>query len=118
MMITDIFLNILLQTVYFVGNVFLIGFVIDRLNRLFYRTVGNSRAVCYATGIIGTPIHELSHALMCVLFGKKITKIVLFQPADEMGRMGYVEFAGSEKNLYARFIGNYFVGTAPVLSAV
>ena len=67
-----LFGNILLQIGFFIGAVYLVGFLISLLNRLFYSLVDHSQGVCYATGFIGTPIHELSHALMCVVFRHKI----------------------------------------------
>ena len=66
-------LNIVLQLFMFIGVIYLVGFVISLLNRLFYTLVNYSKAACYGTGFIGTPIHELSHAAMCVVFGQALT---------------------------------------------
>ena len=91
------------------------GGAIAVCNRLFYSSIGNkSKVLCYATGFIGTPIHELSHALMCLVFGHKITEIKLFQinPAD--GVLGYVKHSYNPKNIYQR-VGNFFIGIAPVI---
>ena len=106
--------NIILQIGFFIGAVYLVGFLISLLNRLFYGLVDHSQGVCYATGFIGTPIHELSHALMCVVFRHKIDEIKLFQIDDENGVLGYVRHSYNPKNIYQR-IGNYFISVAPIV---
>ncbi len=113
-MLGEIFSNVLMQLVYFVGYVFLLGFLISLCNRWFYRLTGHGRAVCLATGLIGTPVHELSHALMAILFGHKIDEIKLFQVDDENGVLGYVRHSYNKRNLY-QVTGNYFIGVAPIL---
>lgn len=32
------------------------------------------------TGIIGGPVHEMAHAIACLLFGLRIRKLALFAP--------------------------------------
>ena len=70
-------------------------------------------AVCYATGVIGTPIHELSHLVMCLVFFHRIEGVSLFQIGND-GVLGYVEHSYNRKNIYQR-IGNYFIGIAPIV---
>ncbi len=113
-MATTVWFNILMQLVYFVGVVFLFGYIISLVNKLFYKFVGRGKAVCYATGLIGTPIHELSHAIMCVIFAHKIDEIKLFHIDRESGTLGYVKHSYNKKNLY-HVIGNFFIGTAPIV---
>lgn len=113
-MILDILLYYLLHIAFTAGLVILFGVVIAKCNSFFYSRVGNnSMAVYYATGFIGTPIHELSHALMCVIFGHKITEIKLFQIDSADGTLGYVKHSYNPRNVYQR-IGNFFIGIAPV----
>ena len=103
-----------IHLLYFVGVVYLVGFLIYLLNRLFYRLLGGGRFVCYATGLIGTPIHELSHALMCLLFGHRIVEMRLYRIDRRSGELGYVTHAYHRGNLY-HVLGNYFIGVAPIL---
>ncbi len=113
-MLGQILLNVVFQLVYFVGAVFLIGWLMSKLNKAFYRMTGGGMAVCVATGALGTPIHELSHAAMCVVFRHKIHEIKLFQIGDEDGVLGYVSHSYNPKNIWA-VIGNYFIGVAPII---
>ena len=103
-----------IHLLYFVGVVYLVGFLIYLLNRLFYKLLGGGRFVCYATGLIGTPIHELSHALMCLFFGHRIVEMRLFRVDGKSGTLGYVTHSYHKSNLY-HVLGNYFIGTAPIL---
>ena len=108
-----IFINIFTQLVYFIGVVFAVGVLMYLLHKAFYKMIGNKRWVCYATGFIGTPIHELSHALMCIVFFHKIKEIKFFQADSKSGTMGYVTHSHNPKNIY-QVTGNYFIGTAPL----
>ena len=110
----EIFSNVVMQLVYFVGTVFLSGFLISLLNRWFYKLVNHNRGVCLATGLLGTPVHELSHAAMCVVFGHKIEEIKLYQIDDENGVLGYVRHSYNQRNFWAK-LGNYFIGVAPMI---
>ena len=98
-----------------VGLVFLFGKVIALCNARFYSNFGSrGRTVRYLTGFIGTPVHECSHALMCLIFGHKIVEIKFFT-FDKTDRvLGYVRHTYNRKNPYQR-IGNLFIGVAPVV---
>lgn len=114
-MILQIFLEFLIQVLSTVGVIFLFGLVIALCNRIFYRNLGMfGTPACYITGLIGTPVHELSHALFCVVFGHKIVEIKLYQINSEDGVLGYVRHKYSPNNLYQK-IGNFFIGIAPIL---
>lgn len=103
-----------IHLLYFVGVVYLVGFVIFLLNKLFYKLLGGGRGICLTTGLVGTPIHELSHALMCLLFGHRIVEMRLFRVDQRSGTLGYVSHSYRKSNLY-HVMGNYFIGVAPIL---
>ena len=113
-MVAQIALSFVLQVVFTVGLIFLFGWLISLCNRRFYANFGKfGRAVCYITGIVGTPVHELSHAFFCVLFGHHITEMRLFRISDD-GTLGYVNHSYDRKNLYQQ-TGNFFIGVAPIV---
>ena len=66
------------------------------------------------TGWLGTPIHELSHAIMCWVFQHKIKEIALFEPDRNSGRLGYVVHTFDTRNRFQR-VGNFFIGIAPLI---
>ena len=111
----DILISFALQVVFTVGQILLFGWLISLCNKQFYANFGRyGRAVCYVTGFIGTPVHELSHALFCLIFGHKITAIKLFQINSADGTLGYVSHTYNKKNIYQR-AGNFFIGVAPII---
>lgn len=64
----------------------------------------------YIPGVIGVPIHELSHAGMALLMGHKITKVSLFHPQKD-GTLGFVEHS-YRANMLAPF-RNLLIALAP-----
>lgn len=113
-MVGEYFLSLFLQLLFTVGVITLFGLLTHIVNALFYRAAGGGRVVCYVTGVIGTPIHEGSHALMCLLFGHRITEIKFFQIDKESGVLGYVRHTYNSRSVYQQ-AGNFFIGVAPVL---
>ncbi len=111
----EILENFGIQILFTLGTILIFGLLIRLCNVWFYRNMGSfGSAACYLTGFIGTPLHECSHALMCIIFGHKITDMKLFQISSSDGTLGYVEHSYNRKNLYHR-IGNFFIGIAPIL---
>lgn len=111
----DILVGFVLQILFTVGIVVLFGVLIGLCNRVFYSNYGGyGRAVCYITGVVGTPIHECAHALFCLIFGHKIVDMQLFQINSDDGTLGYVNHSYNPRNFYQR-IGNFFIGVAPIL---
>lgn len=85
--------------------------------RLFVRLSGSGKML-YVSSVIGTPIHELGHALMCLLFGHKITEMKLLLPPNHpSGTLGYVSHSYNRKNPWA-VLGNLFIGIGPIFSGL
>ena len=49
------------------------------------------------TAWIGVPIHELGHAIMCVLFRHKIVGTQFFPTDTSQGALGYVQHQYNQK---------------------
>ncbi|MBQ2734520.1 MAG: hypothetical protein IJF33_01675, partial [Clostridia bacterium] len=85
------------------GTVVLCGLSVRLCSCVFSRLLGSGASRIFdVTATIGTPIHELGHALMCPLFGHKIKKMRLWLPTAQDGTYGFVEHSYSKRNLWAR----------------
>ena len=105
--------------VYTIGTFCVCGLVVALCEWLFRKLIGGGagyKAVIF-TAIIGTPIHEIGHALMCLIFGHRITEICLWDPHCTDGNLGFVNHAYNPKNIYHR-IGNLFIGLGPIFSGL
>ena len=60
----------------------------------------------------GVMIHEIGHAVFCLIFRHKIVEMKLFSP-EEDGTLGYVNHSYNPNSFYQR-IGNFFIGTDPI----
>lgn len=67
------------------------------------------------TGAVGTPIHELAHAAMCLLFGLRITGMSLYRPHAKDGSLGYVAFSFNPGKIRHQ-IGCIVQGIAPLIA--
>lgn len=65
-------------------------------------------------GRIGTPVHELGHAMFNVIFGHQIVEFQPFKVDRANGSYGQVLFRFNRRSLYQR-IGLFFVGIGPIL---
>ena len=94
------------------------GLAVHWICRLFSRLIGSSSKMWFrTTSMIGTPVHELGHAVMCKIFSHRITGMKLWNPKPTNGIYGYVEHSYSKKSLWARF-GNLFIGMGPLFSGL
>ena len=108
--------SLFVQLAFTVGFIMLYGGLISFCNRCFYDACGKTAfGIVRVTGYIGTPIHEYSHALMCLLFGHTVKKIRLFGDSKRSKTLGYVEHTYYKKNLYQQ-MGNFFIGISPILA--
>jgi len=107
----------LLQIWIVFGIFFILGLLLyffSRTSRYLFVTSGYPKIDIFITGWIGTPVHELGHALFCVLFGHTIQDMKLFKPDKADGTLGYITHSYDKKNLY-HTVGNFFIGCGPIL---
>lgn len=101
-----------------VGVILLCGLTVELCARLFSRLIGKgSGAVFDVTAVIGTPVHELGHAAMCLVFGHRIERMRLWSPRSADGVYGFVEHSYNHRNPWAR-LGNLFIGLGPIFSGL
>ena len=101
------------------GVIVLCGLAVALCEFLFLRLMGRGVGgkIVKVTSIVGTPVHELGHALMCLLFGHKITDMKLWDVHATDGTLGYVTHSYNPKNPYKQ-LGNLFIGVGPVFSGL
>ncbi len=105
------------QLFWLFGLLFIFGLILYLLARFtrttYVKTTGSTFDV-FVTGWIGTPIHELGHAMLCLVFRHQITEIKLYSPNTADGTLGYVNHTYDSKSLYQK-VGNFFIGIGPIL---
>ncbi|QAA33995.1 hypothetical protein [Clostridium manihotivorum] len=119
----DFFINLILrasvETLYLTGMIIVFGLLLGVLRnnsiKNFHKSLGMKAIMI--TGVIGVPIHELSHAVLSLAFRHDIRRIKLFQKPDSNGVMGYVDHSYNPNSLYQQ-IGNFFIGVAPIFGGV
>ncbi|PEB41381.1 hypothetical protein [Bacillus pseudomycoides] len=117
--IFHIFLTSLIQLFSLLGVIILVGFLLGYLESLTrtYWTRAFGRKGFLLSAWIGVPIHELGHAIMCVVFRHHIVAMQLFPTNTNNGYLGYVRHQYNQRNIYQR-IGNFFIGIAPIFSGM
>lgn len=105
------------QLISIFGILFIFGLVLyffaRNTRRVYMKSVGSTLDIV-VTGWIGTPVHEIGHAVFCLLFFHKIEKIKLFDPNPQDGSIGYVIHSYNRKSIWQR-IGNFFIGVGPII---
>ncbi len=105
------------QLFWLFGLLFIFGLILYLLARFtrttYVKTTGSTFDV-FITGWIGTPIHELGHAILCLIFRHKIVEIKLYSPNTTDGTLGYVNHTYDTKSIYQK-VGNFFIGIGPIL---
>ena len=109
----------LLEMISLVGLLMVIGLVLGlmerKANSYFFAAFGYKGIL--ATAWIGTPVHEIGHAVMCVIFGHKITDMRLLMTNRADGTLGYVTHSYNQRSVY-QTVGNFFIGIAPIISGM
>ena len=92
----------------------LLSVITTRTNQHLMRAFGLNAPLIF--GWLGVMVHEISHAVVALIFGHHVDKIQLLQNPFKDGnenRMGYVSHAWSPNNKYQQ-AGNFFIGIAPI----
>jgi hypothetical protein len=98
------------------AGVFVFGLLINFLSQLTFKALEKAfgRRGVYLVAWLGTPVHELGHALFCLIFLHKIEDIKFFKPDPVSGTLGYVYHKWNKKNPW-QVLGNFFIGIGPVV---
>jgi hypothetical protein len=84
----------------------------DFVTRRMTRHLGGAAYALF--GWPGTIVHELGHAVFCVIFGHRITGMRLFDFAPRDGTRGHVAHTFDPASPWQQ-IGNFFIGVGPIL---
>jgi hypothetical protein len=97
-------------------GIFIFGLLIQFISQLSFKSLANAfgPAGTYVVAWLGTPIHELGHAIFCLIFMHKIAEIHFFKPDETTGTIGYVYHKWNPKNPW-QVIGNFFIGIGPMV---
>jgi len=112
----NVFLVTFSQLVWLLGILFIFGlllYALARFTRITYVKTAGRNLDIFLTGWIGTPVHELGHAIFCILFRHRILEMRLFAPNSADGTIGYVYHSYNTKSVYQR-IGKFFIGVGPI----
>lgn len=107
------------ELIILVGVLYGFGLVLGLIEHKTLEYMSNvfGRVGISITAIIGTPVHEIGHLIMCILFGHKVTNVKLLNLSKSSTSLGSVSHTFNYKNPYQR-IGNFFIGIGPIISGV
>lgn len=84
-------------------------------NEAWYASMGRMQLKgVLISGLIGVPLHELSHALTATLFGMRVTEIKLYKPDPQSNSLGYVNYQYRPGSPLHQ-VGRFFTGFAPAI---
>jgi len=114
--IKDLIIATLSQMASLFAGVFIFGLLIHLISQLTFKSLERSFGSkgVYFVAWLGTPIHELGHALFCLIFLHRIVDIKFFKPDPVTGTLGYVSHTWNKGNPWA-VLGNFFIGIGPVV---
>ena len=114
--IKDLIIATFSQMASLFAGLFLFGLLIHFISQLTFKSLEKSFGSkgTYFVAWLGTPIHELGHALFCVIFMHKIVEIEFFKPDPITGTLGYVYHKWNRSNPW-QVLGNFFIGIGPVI---
>ena len=114
--VKDLLLATLSQMASLFAGLFVFGLLIQLISQLTFKSLERSFGSkgVYLVAWLGTPIHELGHALFCVIFRHRIDEIKIFKPDPATGTLGYVYHKWNPKNPW-HVLGNFFIGIGPMV---
>lgn len=94
----------------------LIGLIVWACRSLYCFFVGNQSGyrLIKAASVLSTPMREVGHAMMAVLFWHRIEDVQLLNIGDPDGEFGFVEHSYNPRNPVA-LLGNFFYAMGPVV---
>ena len=115
-LVKDIIITTFGQMASLFGGIVIFGLLIHFISQLTFKSLERSfgRAGTYFVAWLGTPIHELGHAVFCLIFMHKIIEIEFFKPDPITGTLGYVSHKWNRSNPW-QVLGNFFIGVGPVV---
>lgn len=114
--IRDLVIATFAQLASLFAGIFFFGLLINFISQMTFRSIEKAfwSKGTYVVAWLGTPIHELGHALFCVIFMHKIAEIELFKPDPVTGTLGYVYHKWNRSNPW-QVLGNLFIAIGPVI---
>ncbi len=102
--------------VYTFGVMGVCALVIEQCHRACFSLLGRriGRAFWYATALPGAPVHEVGHAVMCLLFAHRIEELHLL---PRRGSPARVEHSYHRRNPWAA-MGTVWIGLGPLFSCL
>ena len=94
----------------------LIGLAVWLCRSLYCFFVGNGSGyrLIKAASVLSTPLREVGHAMMAVLFWHRVEDVQLLNISDPDGEFGFVEHSYDPRNPIA-LLGNFFYAMGPVV---